>query len=326
MKRPIARLSLLAVLALLLALALAASALGSVGGAARGAQSWGSGAGLAGVTSAELQAASPAAIAKRILGHAPRGLAKTVVLRGEMLVANDRNYPPQSYVDRETGKLVGFDVDVAKRVARILGLTVVWKHPAWATVVAGQWHGRFDVSIGSMSVTPARKKVVSFTGPYYFDEGQVFVTTGGTLITGPADLNGKTVGVGAHTTCYDYLKKNTDAIVKTYGTDLDAVPDLLNGTLDFWMTHPVTGHEAILEGKALEFSGKPLYYGDIAIAVKKDESDWRALLNYTVKQMHRDGSLSAMSTKWYSGLDLTVKQEPTSHAEPILSPARQSRR
>jgi ABC-type amino acid transport substrate-binding protein len=114
--------------------------------------------------------------------------------------------------------------------------------------------------------------------------------------------------VGVATASYDFLNKNTDAIVKTYGTDLDAVPDLLNSTLDFWMTNPVTGQEAILEGKALESSGKPLFYGDIAIAVKKGESDWRALLNYTVKQMHKDGSLTTMSKKWFSGLDLTVKQ------------------
>jgi len=307
MKKRIARLSLLALL-LFLALPAGASAFISGGDGGWFKPSSGSSAGLAGVTSAELQAASPAAIARHILGHAPRGLAKTVVLRGKMRVANDRNYPPQSYVDRETGKLVGFDVDVARRVSQILGLTVVWKHPAWATVVSGRWHGRFDVSIGSMSVTPARKRVFSFTGTYYFDEGQAFVAMGGTQVTGPDDLANKTVGVGIATASYDFLKKNTDAIVKAYGTDLDAVPDLLNGTLDFWMTHPVTGQEAILEGKALEFSGKPLFYGDIAIAVRKGESDWRALLDYTVKQMHKDGSLSAMSTKWYSGLDLTVKQ------------------
>ncbi len=251
---------------------------------------------------------SPMTIAKDILGHAPRGLAKTVVQSGKIRVANDLNYPPQSYVDPKTHKLVGFDVDVAKKVARILGLTVVWKHPAWANVISGLRHGRYDVSIGSMSVSPERKKLVAFTGPYYFDEGQVFVKSGGTQITGPADLAGKTVGVGAGTTYSDYLNKNTQAIVETYDSDLAALPDLLNGTIDFWMTNPVTGQIAILEGKALEFSGKPLYYEDIAFALKKGESDWRALLNYTVKQMHKDGSLTAMSKKWYSGLDLTVKQ------------------
>ena len=257
---------------------------------------------------AERQAASPAAIAKHILGHAPRGLAKTVVRRGKVLVANDLKYPPQSSVDPTTHKLVGFDVDVAKKVARILGLTVVWKHPAWANVIPGLRHGRLDVSIGSMTVTPARKKRVSFTRPYYFGEGQVFVKTGGTQITGPDDLAGKKVGVVAQTTYYDYLKKNTTAEIKTYTTDADAVTDLVNGTIAFWMTDPYTGQQAILSPQPIEFSGEPLCYENLAFSIKRGERDWRALLNYTVKKMHENGSLTAMSEKWYSGLDLTVKQ------------------
>lgn len=132
--------------------------------------------------------------------------------------------------------------------------------------------------------------------------------TAGTQISGPGDLAGKTVGVLDGTTYSDYLTTKTAAIVQTYNTDLDAVPDLVSGAIDFWMTDSVTGRLAVLEGKALESSGKPLYYDDLAMALKKGEADWLALLNYTVKKMHKNGSLSAMSEKWYYGLDLTVKQ------------------
>jgi polar amino acid transport system substrate-binding protein len=58
----------------------------------------------------------------------------------------------------------------------------------------------------------------------------------------------------------------------------------------------------------MEFSGKPLYYEDLSMAVAKGETDWVNLLTYTVNQMHKDGSLTAMSKQWYNGLDLTVKQ------------------
>ena len=127
-------------------------------------------------------------------------------------------------------------------------------------------------------------------------------------ITGAADLAGKTVGVGAATTYYSWLKANTKAIVKTYTTDVDAVPDLLNGNLEFWMTAGTTGQQAILQGKAIEFSGKPLYYESLSMAIKKGEPDLLALLNYAVQTMHKDGSLTAMSKQWYNGLDLTVQQ------------------
>ncbi|HEY5167801.1 MAG TPA: transporter substrate-binding domain-containing protein [Thermoleophilia bacterium] len=258
--------------------------------------------------SASAAATTPIDIATKILGHAPTGLAKTIVDRGSVIVANDANYPPQSSVDQATGKLVGFDVDAANKMGELLGLTVDFKNPAWETIPAGLQQGKYDVSIGSMTITPERQKVLAFTDPYYYTSGQIFVKKGGPQITGPADLAGKKVGVGAATTYYDYLKKNTKAIVKTYTTDADAFPDLANGNLDFVMTAGPTGQQAILSGQPFEFSGKPLYYEDLAMALKQGEADWLAMLNYTVQTMHSDGSLTAMSKQWYNGMDLTVKQ------------------
>jgi polar amino acid transport system substrate-binding protein len=246
--------------------------------------------------------------ATAILGQEPTGLALDIVTAGEVIVANDSNYAPQSSVDPVTKEVVGFDVDVAMGMAEMLGLGIKWEHPAWETIPGGLNNGRFDVSIGSMTITPERQQTLNFSDPYYYTSGQVFVKKGGTQITGPSDLDGMKVGVGAATTYYDYLKKNTKAVVKTYATDLDAFPDLLNGNIDFVMTAGPTGQQAILEGKAMEFSGKPLYYEDLAMAVKKGETDWTALLTYTVQQMHENGALTEMSKQWYNGIDLTVKQ------------------
>jgi polar amino acid transport system substrate-binding protein len=258
--------------------------------------------------SASAAATSPMDIATKILGHAPTGLAATIVNRGSVIVANDANYPPQSSIDKATGKMVGFDVDVANKMGELLGLTVDFKNPAWETIPAGLQQGRYDVSIGSMTITPERQKVLAFTDPYYYTSGQVFVKKGGEQITGASSLDGKKVGVGAATTYYDYLKANTKADVKTYQTDADAFPDLANGNLDFVMTAGPTGQQAILNGQPFEFSGKPLYYEDLAFALKLDEADWLAMLNYAVQTMHSDGSLTAMSKQWYNGMDLTVKQ------------------
>lgn len=258
--------------------------------------------------SASAAATSAADIAQQVLGAAPTGVAQQIVDSSTVIVANDANYAPQSSVDQATGELVGFDVDAAKRMGEILGLTVEFKNPAWETIPSGLNQGKYDVSIGSMTITPERQKALDFTDPYYFTSGQVFVKEGGTQITGVGDLAGKTVGVGAATTYYDFLKKDGGASVKTYTTDADTFPDLRNGNLDFVMTAGPTGQQAISQGQPFEFSGAPLYYEDLAFAIKKGETDWLALLNYAVQTMHEDGSLTAMSEKWYSGLDLTVKE------------------
>jgi polar amino acid transport system substrate-binding protein len=246
--------------------------------------------------------------AMTILGHEPTGLAKEIVDKGQILVANDPNYAPQSYIDPDTNELVGFDVDVALGMAELLGLEPIWKHPDWNTIPSGLTAGLYDVSIGSMTITPERQKQMDFTEPYYYTSGQIFIKKGGAQITGPDDLAGKTVGVGDGTTYYQWLKDNTTAKVSSYKTDLDAVPDLLNGNIEFWMTAGPTGQQAILEGKPVEFSGKPLYYEDLAMSMKKGETDLQALLTYTVKTMHENGTLTELSKKWYNGIDLTVKE------------------
>jgi polar amino acid transport system substrate-binding protein len=257
--------------------------------------------------------------AQTILGHEPTGLAKDVVDKGTVVVANDANYPPQSSMDKATGDLVGFDVDVAKKMAEILGLEVKFENPAWETILAGLNQGAYDVSIGSMTSAvdgdkAANEELVNrwskadFTEPYYYTSGQLFVKKGGEQITDPSQLDGKKVGAGAATTYYSWLKDNTKADVKTYTTDADAFPDLRNGNIEFVMTAGPTGQQAILQGQPFEFSGTPLYYEYISMAMKKGEADWLALLNYTVKTMHEDGSLTEMSKKWYNGLDLTVQE------------------
>jgi polar amino acid transport system substrate-binding protein len=252
--------------------------------------------------------------ATAILGHEPTGLALDIVTKGKVVVANDSDYAPQSSVDPVTKEVVGFDVDVAKGMAEILGLSIKWEHPQWATIPSGLQNGRYDVSIGSMTSAidgvkvADRWKTLDFSEPYYYTSGQMFVKKGGMQVTGPEDVAGKTVGVGAQTTYYTYLKTKTKAVVKTYDTDVNAFPDLLNGNIDFVMTAGPTGQQAILEGKPMEFSGKPLYYEDLSMAVKKGETDWVNLLTYTVQQMHENGALTAMSKQWYNGIDLTTKK------------------
>ena len=244
--------------------------------------------------------------AQKILGAAPTGVAATVVERGSMVVANDADYAPQSSVDESTGELVGFDVDVAKRVGEILGLEVSFKNPEWETVPAGLKQKRFDVSVGSMPITPEYDALVDFTRPYSSTPAQLFVAKGGPQIESVDDLARKTVGVGLATTFFDFLKQNTGAVVKAYATDTDALSDLSNGTLDFVLTAGPTGQQAILDGQPIEASGTPLFYEKLGIAVAQGESDWVKLLDYAIAEMHRDGSLSDLSKKWYDDLDLTV--------------------
>lgn len=258
-------------------------------------------------SSSTASASSAVSKAEQILGHAPTGLAKAIVDKGYVIVADDANYPPQSVL-LKNGKLVGFDVDVAKKVASILGLQVKFVNPAWDSIPTGLQVGRFDVSIGSMSPTVERKKSVDFADPYALSAAVIMTKAGTPGLNTIAELAGKKIGTGAATSYYYWLQKNTKAIIKSYTSSIDTFPDLQMGRLDGVMTAAPSAEEAIAAGKPFQITGKPFMYEDICFAIKKGEPDWLAMLNYTVKQMHADGSLTAMSKQWYNGLDVTVKQ------------------
>ena len=246
--------------------------------------------------------------AATILGHEPAGKAKDVIDAAVMTVNNDPNYPPQSSVDQATGDLVGFDVDVAKKMGEMLGLTPEFVDYKFEQILTDLPQDRYDVSIGSMTINEVRKKKVDFTDFYYFAPASMLVKEGGPQINGVEDLAGKKVGVGAGTTYLTWLQESTEAIPVIYDTDAAAFPDLANGErVDFVFTATPTGQEAIKQGQPFELSGNPIYYEDLGIAIKKGEADWLALLNYAVRSMHKDGSLTDMSMNWYNGVDLCTK-------------------
>jgi len=240
----------------------------------------------------------------KILGHAPTGEAATIAQRGQMVVVDDANYPPQSYINK-SGTLIGFDVDVAKQVGKVLGIPVKIITAQWDSIPTGLNVDRFDVSIGSMTITKEREKALSFSSPYYYTQGQLIVKTGSPMLTSTKAMKSKSIGVGTQTTYFYYLDKAGGIKVKAYDTDASTFPDLKNGRLDGVMTADLTAAQAISSGYPFVFSGKPYYYEPLAFATKKGETDWVTLLTYAVDTMHKDGSLSTMAKKWYHGFDPT---------------------
>lgn len=240
----------------------------------------------------------------KILGHAPTGEAATIASRGQIVVVDDADYPPQSYINK-SGTLIGFDVDTAKEVGVVLGIPVKIVTAQWDSIPTGLNVDRFDVSIGSMTITKDRQKVLDFSSPYYYTQAQAIVKQGAPMLTTLKSMKGKAVGVGTQTTYFYYLTAAKGINVKSYGTDADTFPDLKNGRLNGVVTADLTAAQAISSGYPFVFSGKPYYYEPLAFATKKGESDWQALLTYAVTTMHSNGSLTTMAKKWYHGFDPT---------------------
>ena len=251
----------------------------------------------------------------------PGGLLDKIMKAGKFVVSTAPKYPPQSELQPD-GTFKGFDIDVATEIAKRMGLKVAFITPSWDTITSGSWGGRWDMSVGSMTITTDRQKVVDFSPPYYYTPAQFAASkvSGITTIDGFA---GKTVCAGASTTYYDWLTgKKLDfgtlsptttppAGVKavTQKTDADCAQLWAAGRNDWqgWLTSGPTVEQAIKQNQPVVKVGAPVYFEPLAVALDKsgpNDADFLAKLTQIVKDIHADGTLTTMSMKWY-GLDLT---------------------
>ena len=87
------------------------------------------------------------------------------VLKKGVLRVGMSTFVPWAMKDKK-GKLIGFEIDVATRLAKDMGVKVEFVPTKWAGIIPALLTGKFDVVIGGMGITPARNLKVNFTNPY----------------------------------------------------------------------------------------------------------------------------------------------------------------
>jgi ABC-type amino acid transport substrate-binding protein len=88
-------------------------------------------------------------------------------------VGTDPTWPPYQMLDNQTGKIIGFEVDLADACAAKLGYTIEWNSVAFDNIILSVQNGQLDMGVSGFSVTPDRLEQVSFTLPHSTTEGQV---------------------------------------------------------------------------------------------------------------------------------------------------------
>jgi polar amino acid transport system substrate-binding protein len=236
---------------------------------------------------------------------------------GKIVMATDPAYPPYSEIDA-SGEYVGFDSDTSREVAKRLGVEVEWATPAWAAITAGNWGGRWDISIGSMTQTEERALVVDFADPYFYESGYLLVPTDSTAMT-VADLAGKTICAGEatthsswiegefadSTTVDQYNEPPAGAKLKTYETDFMCIQAYLDGRTNDWDAMAQSREfieDAISksDGKLRFLDEKANFAGRISFALDKSGPSTASMLNALnaiVAEMHEDGTLSGFAMK-----------------------------
>jgi polar amino acid transport system substrate-binding protein len=262
-------------------------------------------------------------------GTGTQDLLAKVESADKIVMSTDPQYPPQSELTAE-GTYEGFDIDVGTEIAKGLGVDIEFSPQAWDTITAGSWGGRWDFSVGSMTITAEREKVLSFSSPYYFTPAQMAASTA-SGITAYDGLAGKTVCVGAATTYLYWLDGTLDfgsakgltqstmapppagAKAVTLDTDRLCAEAWKAGRQDFegWLSSSTTVQAAIDEGLPLVAIGEPVFYEPLGVAFDKSGPDPASVVtkvNTILDEMHADGRLTTLSEKWFNGIDYSVQE------------------
>jgi polar amino acid transport system substrate-binding protein len=243
-----------------------------------------------------------------------------VMQSGHLRMPNESEWPPYSFTN-DQGVYTGFDVEVAREVARRMGfeLDVVTKADGsfytWEEQTTAQWGDGFDMVIGSMTPTAKRDEVLDFPVVYYYALGALAVHRDNTSIRTPADASGKRIGALRSANYELYLRRQpfgikdmpevtykiSDPVVVTYDVEEDAFNALAKGDgveLDAMVNYLPVFMEEIKKGKPFRIIGQPLYRVPQSVAVLPGDAEFAAKLKDVVEGMHKDGTLSKLSLQW----------------------------
>jgi glutamate transport system substrate-binding protein len=208
---------------------------------------------------------------------------------------------------KEGSKYTGFDVEVAKYVAKELGYSednIEWKESPSAQREDLIANGQVKLIFATYSITDKRKAKVSFGGPYFVAGQDLLVKNDNTDITGPETLNGKKLCSVTGSTSAKKVKDTLAAQVQLqeFDTYSKCVEALVGGAID-----AVTTDNVILAGFAaqpanqgkLKVVGKPFSEERYGVGLKKGDTDTCNKVNAAIKKMIDSGD-------WQKALDATV--------------------
>jgi arginine/ornithine transport system substrate-binding protein len=244
------------------------------------------------------------AAAALLVGAGPAAAREWKTVR----IATEGAYEPFNYTDA-SGKLVGFEVDLANALCRAMKVECTIVAQDWDGIIPGLLAKKYDAIMASLSITDERKQKVAFSDKYYQTPARFVAKKGSNVNISRDGLKGKTVGVQRATIHANYINKNYGDVVKVkeYDTQENANLDLANGRLDLILADSIVMLDGFLkkpEGKEFEFVGPELterkWFGEgVGVAVRKEDKDLLEVFNKAIKQVRAEGVYKQINDKYF---------------------------
>ena len=227
---------------------------------------------------------------------------------GTLIVGFDQDFPPMGFVG-DNGEYTGFDLDLAKEVAKRLDLEYKAQPIAWDSKDMELESGNIDCIWNGFTIT-GREDDYTWTTPYMANK-QVFVVANDSDIKSQADLAGKVVEVQADSSAEAALKENQD-LANTFGQLLTtpdyntAFMDLEQGAVDaVAMDVIVAGYQIKQRNADFKILDDSLSEEEYGVGFKKGNTELRDKVQGALEEMAADGTLAKISDEWF-GEDVTT--------------------
>lgn len=232
---------------------------------------------------------------------------ETIKKRGVLKVGMDIFQPWA--MKNKNGKLIGFEIDVATRLAEDMGVKIEFLPTAWSGIIPALLTGKFDVIIGGMGITAQRALQVNFTQPYEFSGMGIVahkkIAAGfGSL----EDFNKPEVQIAVKlgTTAADAAKKFLPkAKLRMFDTEPQAYQELRNGNVHAVVgSAPRPAYEAVDYSETLFLPVQGTFTKEpIGFAMRKGDPDTLAFFNSWITIVNLEGWLEERHNYWFGSKD-----------------------
>lgn len=239
---------------------------------------------------------------------AQKSTLEKVLKKGELRVGFEAGYMPFEMTDKK-GNFVGFDVDIAKEMAKAMGVKFVPVNTAWDGIIPSLITDKFDIIMSGMTVTQERNLKINFVEPY--------IVVGQTIllnkkhegkVTSYKDLNDPKFIVTSKlgTTGESAVKgKIPSATYKSFETETEAALEVINNKADAFvydLPYCVVFMAQQGAGKVI-FLDQPFTFEPLAWAINKGDPDFLNFLNNFLRQIKNDGRYDTIYNKWIKSTD-----------------------
>jgi len=224
--------------------------------------------------------------------------------RGVLRIGMEPGYMPFELTNKK-GQIIGFDVDMGKRMAKAMGVKLEIVSTAWDGIIPALLTGKFDLIASGMTLTQQRNLTVNFATPYILIGQSILIKKElADTVKSYKDLNDAkyTVASKLGTTGEQATKRMIgNAKYISYETEQEGVMELVNGKIDAFIydlpfNSIAVGQKGV--GKIVHLD-TPFTKEPLAWAIKRGDADFLNWLNNFMAQVKYDGVYDKIYKKWF---------------------------